>query len=194
MILRGIHSEGVAGEAVHQVVKRTFVPVTIQIDTANQYKTFKVKIPHGSKKVCGVIITHDAPTQKMDHNRVYLGSAPDVSVTQQLIMGLNQEFYQDVNKQCFDVSVRYGEKLYFALPKRLGSNFYLTIDGITNEFPNPIVVNMRDQWTDFKEDYWVWESFSDEWEDVEVCLLRDQGDGGASEEDDEDEDDEEDDD
>lgn len=193
-MIRGIHSEEIAGEVTQQLIKRTFVPVSLRVDAANQYKTFKVKIPYGSRKVCGVIVTYNAPTQKMNHNRIYLGSAPDVPITQQLIMGLNQEFYQDVDKQCFDISIRYGEKLYFALPKRLGSYFYLTINGYFNEFSNPIVMEIRDQWTDFKEDYWVWESIADEWEDVQVCLIKDSGDGGDSDDDDDDEDEDEDDD
>ncbi|MEM9388847.1 MAG: hypothetical protein AAGA02_00150 [Bacteroidota bacterium] len=190
-MIRGIHHKSLEGEGKTQLrlLKRTFIPVSLKINKAGQYQTFKVKIPHGSRKVCGVIVTHNAPDQVMHHNRIYLGSAPNVSITRELIMGLNQEFYRDVNRQCFDVSVRYGEKLYFALPKRLGDYFYLTINSHINEFSNPKVVNMRDQWTDFKEDYWVWESIADEWEEVEVCLIKDLGDGGGSDEDDEEEDD-----
>lgn len=46
-----------------------------------------------------------------------------------------------------------------------------------NEFLNPVTLELTDPTTGLTKTYLVWESTSDEWENVEVCLIRDY-DGG----------------
>ena len=106
----------------------------------------------------------------------------------QRLNDLTKGSYKGGDQECFQVSARYGYKLYFALPKRLGTYFYLTINGHINEFRNPFTLELTDPETGEQEAYLVWESIADEWEDVEVCLHKDQGDGEGSDDDEEDED------
>ena len=179
-MIRKIDHTDLAGESTQQLIKRTFVSVVIQLKNAGQYQTFKVKIPHHTRKVVGVIISHTAMLPEAEGDRIYIGSAP-ADISNNEIVNLKKASYKGGDKQCFRISVEYGHKLYFALPKRLGSYFYLTINGIVNEFYNPVALELTDPQTGEKEAYLIWESIADEWEDVEVCLLKDQGDGEGSE-------------
>lgn len=179
-MIRKIDHTDLAGESAQQLIKRTFVPVVIQLKDAGQYQTFKVKIPNHTRKVVGVIISHTAMLPEAEGDRIYIGSAP-ADISNDEIVNLKKATYSGEDKQCFRISVEYGHKLYFALPKRLGSYFYLTINGIVNEFYNPVALELTDPQTGEKEAYLIWESIADEWEDVEVCLLKDQGDGEGSE-------------
>ncbi|MTI23084.1 hypothetical protein E1176_18785 [Fulvivirga sp. RKSG066] len=145
------------GEVAEKLlIKRHFVPVEISITENGQYRTFKEKVPHGSRKVVGVIITHDASDHMMHHNRVYVGSAPDTHINQALVCGLKDDL---IGSQpiVYQIEVKEGEKLYYAQPKRLEMS-ELKLNGHQDKFKDPVVVEIRDFWTDFKEDYWVWES------------------------------------
>jgi hypothetical protein len=57
----------------------------------------------------------------------------------------------------YQIEVKEAEKLYYAQPKRLEKP-ELKLDGQPDKFKDPITVEIRDFWTDFKEDYCVWES------------------------------------
>ena len=73
------HQQKLEGEGSEQcLIKRRFVPVELTISENGQYKIFKEKIPHNTRKVVGVVITHDARDHKMHHNRVYVGAKPDM--------------------------------------------------------------------------------------------------------------------
>ena len=187
-MIRKIDHTDLAGESTQQLIKRTFVPMVIQLQNASQYQTFKVKIPHHTRKVVGVIISHTAMLPEAEGDRIYIGDAPPEISAAEIVNDLTKGSYKGGDQECFQVSARYGYKLYFALPKRLGTYFYLTINGHINEFRNPFTLELTDPETGEQEAYLVWESIADEWEDVEVCLHKDQGDGEGSDDDEEDED------
>lgn len=157
MIRKVTISPTLEGEVAEKLlIKRHFVPVEISITENGQYKTFKEKVPHGSRKVVGIIITHDAPHHKMHHNRVYVGSAPDTQINQELICGLQDDLIGS-QPVVYQIEVKEAEKLYYAQPKRLEKP-ELKLDGQPDKFKDPVTVEIRDFWTDFKEDYWVWKS------------------------------------
>lgn len=157
MIRKVAISSTLEGEvAKQQLIKRHFIPVKISITGNGQYKTFKEKVPHGIQKVVGVIITHKAADHMMHHNRVYVGNAPDVHINQSLVCGLKDDLIGS-QPVVYHIEVEEGEKLYFAQPKRLAIP-ELRLKGAENKFKDAVVIEVRDFWTDFKEDYWVWES------------------------------------
>ncbi|MGB5930024.1 MAG: hypothetical protein WBH03_17715 [Cyclobacteriaceae bacterium] len=145
-------------EAEKCLIIRRFVPIEIAISENGQYKTFKEKIPHNIRKVVGVVITHDAPDHKMHHNRVYVGNAPNGYINQELICRLNNDL---IGSQAvtYQIEVKQADKLYYAQPKRLPIP-ELMLNGNYGDFKEPILMELRDFWTDFKEDYLVWESWS----------------------------------
>ena len=75
-MIRKIDHTDLAGESTQQLIKRTFVPMVIQLQNASQYQTFKVKIPHHTRKVVGVIISHTAMLPEAEGDRIYIGDAP----------------------------------------------------------------------------------------------------------------------
>jgi len=157
MIRKVTIPSALGGEVTEKLlIKRHFVPVEISITENGQYKTFKEKVPHGSRKVVGVIITHDAPDHKMHHNRVYMGNAPDTHINQALVCGLQDDLIGS-QPVVYQIEVKEGEKLYYAQPKRL-ERAELKLNGQQDKFKDQIIVEIRDFWTDFKEEYWVWES------------------------------------
>ncbi|GAA0893616.1 hypothetical protein GCM10009122_32950 [Fulvivirga kasyanovii] len=157
MIRKVIQQMTLEGEAAEKLlIKRHFVPVEFSITENGQYKTFKEKVPHSSCKVVGVIITHGAPDQKIHHNRVYVGSAQDTYINQALVCGLRDDLIGS-QPVVYRIEVKEGEKLYYAQPKRL-EMAELKLNDQKDKFKDPVTVEIRDFWTDFKEDYWVWES------------------------------------
>jgi hypothetical protein len=157
-MIRGIeHRHKLEGEESEKcLIKRRFVPVEISITQNVQYQTFKEKVPHGTRKVVGILITHDAPDHKMHHNRAYVGSAPDMAINQTLVCGLKDDLLGS-QPVVYRIEVKEGEKLYYAQPKRLEMP-ELKLNGQEDKFKDPVFIELRDFWTDFKEDYWVWES------------------------------------
>lgn len=143
-------------EAEKCLIKRRFVPVEIAISEHGQYKTFKEKIPYDTRKVVGVVITHDAADHMMYHNRIYVGSAPDTHINQELVCGLKDDLIGD-RAVSYRIEVKPDEKLYYAQPKRLTIP-ELKLNGNDGKFKDPVVISLRDFWTDFDEDYRVWES------------------------------------
>jgi len=145
------------GEVAEKLlIKRHFVLVEISITENGQYKTFKEKVPHGNEKVVGVIITHNAPDHMMHHNRVYVGSASDTHINQELVCGLQDDLIGS-QPVVYTIDVKEDEKLYYAQPRRLEIP-ELKLNGQQDKFKDPVALEIRDFWTDFKEGYWVWES------------------------------------
>ena len=143
-------------ESEQLLIRRRFVPLEITLSENGQYKTFKEKIPYVTRKVVGVVITHDAPDHMMYHNRIYVGSEPDSYINQELVCGLKDDL---IGSQAvtYQIEVKDGEKLYYAQPKRLEIP-ELKVNGSYEKFKDPVVISIRDFWTDFDEDYQVWES------------------------------------
>ncbi|GAB3343956.1 hypothetical protein GCM10027429_35230 [Marivirga atlantica] len=170
------------------LIKRRFVPVEISIIQNGQYQTFKEKVPHGTRKVVGIVITHDAPDHKMHHNRVYVGSTSDMAINQALVCRLNDDLIGS-QPVVYRIEVKQGEKLYYAQPKRLEMP-ELKLNGEEDKFKDAVVVEIRDFWTDFKEDYRVWESKYAGLGIVELIVSPTSGedDEGGNEDDDEDDD------
>ena len=186
MIRKVTISPTLEGEVAEKLlIKRYFVPIEISITENGQYKTFKEKVPHGSRKVVGVIITHNAPDHMMHHNRVYVGSAPDTQVNQALVCGLKDDLIGS-QPVVYQIKVMEGQKLYYAQPKRLEIP-ELKLDGQPDKFKHPVTVEIRDFWTDFKEDYWVWESKYDGLGIVQLVVIPASGGKGDGDIDDDEE-------
>ena len=169
MIRKITEQEKLEGQASEELyIKRRFVPIELTIAERGQYRTFKEKIPYGTRKVAGIVITHDAPDHKMHHNRIYVGSAPDTHIDQGLVCGLKDDLIGN-EAVTYQVEVGQGEKLYFAQPKRL-STPELKLNGYYWKFKHPVVITLRDFWTDFHEDYCVWESRYTGWGIMNLCV------------------------
>ena len=158
-----------AGEGPEKLlIKRRFVPMELTVSENGQYHTFREKVPYHIHRVVGIVITHDAPTHRMHHNRTYVGSSTNKPITPQFIGSLPHDLIGSEAVR-YQLDVGRGQKLYFAHPKRLGSS-ELILDGRRYQFQDPVTITLRDFWTDLKEDYWVWESKKTGWGKVTLSV------------------------
>lgn len=186
-MIRKVKSQLYGEESTSMVIRRKFIPVEFLITKKGQYQTFKKKVPYQVKKVVGIIITHSAPDHMMLANRIFIGSAADTQINQKLVCGLNSDIISG-ERQCYQLEVKHSENLYYGQPKRLGYAA-LTLNGQYGKFKSPVELLVRDSWTDFKEEYLVWESNYSSLGKVELCMMPDAGDGHSDNDDDHDEDD-----
>lgn len=139
------------------LIKRRFVPVELTVSKSGQYLTFREKVPHNTRRVAGIIITHDAPTHPMYHNRIYVGSRkPEGAITSPFVSRLPDDLIGEESVE-YALNVLPGERLYVAQPSRLGQP-ELILNEQRQQFRDLVEITLRDYWTDFKETYWVWES------------------------------------
>ena len=108
-------------------------------------------------------------------------------VNQSLICGLKDDLIGS-QPVVYRIEVKEDEKLYYAQPKRLEIP-ELKVNGNDGKFKDPVIIEIRDFWTDFKEDYRVWESKYAGLGIVELMVTPTSGenDEGGSDEDDDDE-------
>ncbi|MGB3465074.1 MAG: hypothetical protein WBA74_07385 [Cyclobacteriaceae bacterium] len=154
-------TEGLDGQAIgEKLVRRHFVPVAITVRRSGDFKLFREKIPHGTHKVVGILVSVDAPERSALHNKIYFGAgAADTLVNETFIRNLNADQLANSQYTRYKIQVGFGEKLYFAQPRRLQLS-RLVLNGQSNQFETPIGMEFTNPFNGDEEDYNVWVSKS----------------------------------
>ena len=156
-MIRKVETSGLGSEQEQRVlIRRTWVPIELAIEEPGAYRTFREKLPRNAQKVVGVLVTYDAPTHRMDHPRVFVGTGPNNRYDSSFLCSLRDDLIQ-LGKTTYPLTVKRGQYVYYAQPKFLPWP-ELRANGRDNVWTEAESVIMRDRWTDFKLEYWVWKN------------------------------------
>ena len=156
-MIRKVETTGLGSEQEQRrLIRRTWIPVEIAVQQIGEYRTFAEKLPQRAQKVVGAVITYDAPGHRMDHPRIFVGTGPNNRYEAKFLCSLKDDLVQS-GKTKYELVVKSGQYFYYAQPAFLPSP-ELRANGSDNVWAEARSVVIRDQWTDFKLDYWVWKN------------------------------------
>lgn len=156
-MIRKVETTGLGSEQEQRtLIRRTWVPIELPVSAPGAYRTFREKLPRNAQRVVGAVVTYDAPGHRMDHPRIFVGTGPNNRYDAKYLCSLTDDLVQPGTTK-HELTVKPGQYFYYAQPAFLPWP-ELRANGQDNIWANVKSVVIRDQWTDFKLDYWVWKN------------------------------------
>lgn len=130
----------------------------IKVDRQGQIENIQVKLPQGVTRIKQIAVTVKANAYDEDiiTTKRYFGVGAPGFNTQAEVKTLTSENIQQ-RFGSFTLTAGAGQKVYFAIPKRLGTPT-IVLDGFENTFAQPKFIAVTDDVTGFTEEYALYES------------------------------------